>query len=830
VTFPNSLPRPPEELPRLAAAWQSPRGWRLASTVKNEHIGLLYIGVALLMFVAAGVLALLMRMQLALPENTLLGANTYNQVFTMHGTVMMFLFAVPVVEALSVYLLPGMLGARDLPFPRLSAYAFWAYGIGSIVFFCTIFFGVSPDGGWFMYPPLTGKEYSPGPGADWWLLGIGFIEISAIAGAIELIIGILLTRAPGMTLGKMPIYAWAMLVVAFMIVFAFPAIIAGSTLLELERLLDWPFFIAQRGGDPLLWQHLFWFFGHPEVYIIFLPAAGMVSMMIPVVARTPLVGYRAVVIALVGVGFFSFALWVHHMFTAGLGTLSMAFVTAASMAVAIPTGVQVFAWIATLWRGRVQINSIALFLLGFFFIFVLGGLTGVMVAVQPFDTQVHDTHFIVAHLHYVLIGGMVFPVFAGLYYWMPLVNGNRLSERLAKWVFGLMFGGFNIAFFPMHISGLLGMPRRVYTYAPGQGLELWNLVSTIGAFVLAAGVLLFFVDVARTLLRRQQERGNPWQAPTTEWLPVHQFSMRSIPNVHSREPLWDHPGLPAEVEAGRHWLPGTSSGLRETLITSPVQARILHLLRLPTDSWLPLIAAAGTAGFFLLATVELYPIAYACGIAAIVAVVLWLWELDNPPHIAMAQIGDAVSVPVGARGSASHAFWGMVVLLVVDATIFASFMFAHVHVSMLLNICPPPGASLPEPIWPLLAAALLAAGSVAIALVRRVLGSRIAVGALSLTAMVCAGSAFAAQMIGHGGLEPTADAWSATIAAMLSYQGLHVALLLIMGTYLIVRSASGRLRADAHATLDTTTLMWHYTTVQGLVVLGIVNFLPGWMN
>ncbi|WP_395408236.1 cbb3-type cytochrome c oxidase subunit I [Pseudoduganella sp. UC29_106] len=385
---------------------------------------------------------------MAIPNNTLLSAETYNQVFTMHGTVMMFLFAIPVVEAFGVFLLPGMLGARDLPFPRLSAYAFWAYAIGGLAFFCTLFFGLAPDGGWFMYPPLTNKVWSPGLCADFWLLGIGFIEISAIAGAVELIIGILFTRAPGMTLGRMPIFAWAMLVVGFMIVFAFPAVIAGTALLELERAYDWPFFAPERGGDPVLWQHLFWFFGHPEVYIIFLPAAGMVSMMLAALCGVKLVGRREVIWSLGLVGTLSFALWAHHMFTAGLGLLETTLVSAASMAIAIPTAVQVFAWIGTLWRGKVKFNTPTLFILGFLFIFVLGGLTGVMVAVLPFNWQAHDSYFIVAHFHYVLIGGLVFPMFAAMYYWMPLMDGHRMSEGIGTWAFGLMFVGFNVAFFP----------------------------------------------------------------------------------------------------------------------------------------------------------------------------------------------------------------------------------------------------------------------------------------------------------------------------------------------------------------------------------------------
>ncbi len=828
--LPNRLPRPVDELDRLERAWAPPRGWRLLSAINNTYIGIYYVATALLFLVLAGVLGLLIRAQLAVPGNTLLSEATYNQVFTMHGTVMMFLFAVPVVEAIAVYMLPNMLGARDLPFPRLSAYAFWAYAVGGLVFFGTLFFGVAPDGGWFMYPPLTGKSQSPGAGADWWLLGIGFIEISAIAGAIEIVIGVLFTRAPGMSLGKMPIYAWAMLVTALMILFAFPAIIAGSTLLEMERALDWPFFIPARGGDPLLWQHLFWFFGHPEVYIIFLPAAGMVSMMVPVVARTPLVGHRAVVVSLVAVAVLSFALWVHHMFTAGLGPLQMALVSAASMAVAIPSGIQVFAWIATLTRGRVRINSTALFLFGFLFAFVLGGLTGVMLAVQPFDTQVHDTYFIVAHLHYVLIGGMLFPVFASLYHWGPLVNGHRFSERLAKWVFGLMFGGFNLAFFPMHISGLLGMPRRVATYAPDLGWNTLNLLSSIGAFVFAAGVALFLFDAIRTWSRPQQPHHNPWQGATLEWLQGQTYGTRSIPDVRSRDPLWQRPALAAEVAAGQHWLPGSPSGRREALVTSALRAEPRYLLLLPSDSWRPFVAALGTAGFFLLLTAKLPWLAWLCGAISIVAIIMWLWETDSAPHAPTALIGEGVSVPVGAHRSASHAWWAMVLLLFVDGTVFASMLFAHVHVSMLAEVCPPPGAELPAPLWTLLAAALWIAGSLAKVLARRALRSPPALCVAVAVAMACAGGAFATQWASHANLDPTANAWSATVAAMLGYQGLHAVLLLLMGGYLGARSLSGRLRPDARNTLDCIALMWHYASAQGLVIIATVHLLPGFMN
>jgi cytochrome c oxidase subunit I+III len=834
--LPNALPRPDGEREKLEAVWCTPRGWRFLKSVNNTNIGLLYIGTALLFFVLAGVLALLMRAQLAVPDNTLLDARTYNQMFTMHGTVMMFLFAIPVVEAIAVYLLPGMLGARDLPFPRLSAYAYWAYAIGGLAFFCTLFVGLAPDGGWFMYPPLSGKQYSPGMNADFWLLGIGFIEISAIAGAIELIVGILFTRAPGMTLARMPIYAWTMLVVAVMIVFAFPAVIAGTALLELERAFDWPFFIAERGGDPVLWQHLFWFFGHPEVYIIFLPAAGMVSTMIPTIAQTSLVGYRAIVVALLGVGFFSFGLWAHHMFSVGLGVMELSFVSAASMAVAIPTAIQIFAWIATLWRGRVRITTPALFLLGFMFVFVLGGLTGVMVAMVPFDWQVHDTYFIVAHFHYVLIGGMVFPMFAALAYWLPLVNGHMMSERCGRWSFGLIFGGFNLAFFPMHISGLLGMPRRVYTYDASLGWGVWNMLSTVGAFILALGITLFFIDMFRTLRKPQQRSGNPWHAPTLEWLPSEDYGARSIPQIVSRDPLWHWPALAEEVEAGRHWLPGSATGGRETLVTSPVRAIPLHVLPLPDDSWLPFVAAAGTAGFFLLLTIGSVLPAFICGIVAVVAVLWWLWQIDRPPPAPQVRIGEHTWLPVGARGSASHAWWATCIMLTVDVLIFACFLFAYVHASMLLTgSCPPPGASLPAPGWPAASCLLLLAGSWVFEMLRRQdVHVRLAQGRLRLLvalAGLAALAAFALAWQGHraAGLDPTAQAWSAAVAAILAYQGFHVLILILAVAYLLARSWKGRLTMASRSSLDNTALLWHCTSLQGIAGVLTIHLLPWWM-
>ncbi len=829
--LPNDLPRPPEELQRLERAWQPPRGWRLPSSVNNTHIGLFYIGTALFFFVGAGVLALLMRAQLAVPGNTLFSAATYNQLFTMHGTVMMFLFAVPVVEAVAVYLLPQMLGARDLPFPRLSAYAFWAYAVGGLGFFVTILFGVAPDGGWFMYPPLTSKPHSPGLGADFWLLGIGFIEISAIAGAIELIVGILMTRAPGMTLARMPIFAWAMLVVSGMVIFAFPAVIAGTALLELERAFDWPFFVASRGGDPLLWQHLFWFFGHPEVYIIFLPAAGLVSMLVPVLARSALVGRSAVIGALVAVGLLSFALWVHHMFTAGVGRLAVVLASAASLAVALPSAVQMFAWIGTLWRGTLRRSVSALFVLGFFALFAIGGLTGVMVAVLPFDRQVHDTHFIVAHLHYVLIGGMVFPLFAALYHWTPLVRGHTMSERTGRWSFWLMFAGFNTAFFPLHASGLMGMPRRVHSYPDLPGWAWTNGLSTLGAFVLAAGVALCLADLVRTLRKPKTKPGDPWGAATLEWLPTESYGQRSLPQVESADPLWTHPQLAAEVEAGAHWLPGNPTGRREALVTRVRDAAPAYLLVLPGDSWLPLAAATGTAGFFLLLTVGWTLPAWACGVGAVVALWAWLWRLDRPLHLNTAPIGRDVSVAVGGS---RHSRWAIVLLLLVDASIFLSLLYAHLHVAMALSVCPPPGAALPGGRGVVLAAGcwLLAALAVECAAQRLRSGApRWQLNAALAAALALAALAFATDFSGQLNvqLQPRANAWSATVAALLAFEGFHLALLLMVGVFVIVRSAAGWLTPHHAAPLTTLRALLHASVVQALAWTVVVRGLPGWL-
>jgi cytochrome c oxidase subunit I+III len=823
--LPNPLPRPPQELEQLRKIWALPRGLRLLTEYNNTYIGGLYVATAFVFFLLAGLLALLMRTQLAVPENRFMGPELYNQLFTMHGTVMMFLFAVPAVEAMGILLLPNMLGARDMPFPRLSAYAYWAYAVGGLVFFGSLFFGAAPKGGWFMYPPLTSAEYSPGVNEDFWLLGIGFIEISAVAGAIEIIVGVLRTRAPGMTLERIPIFAWSMLVFAVMVVFAFPAVILATALLELERALGWPFFAAGKGGDPLLWQHLFWFFGHPEVYIIFLPAAGMVSMIVPTMARTPLVGYRLVVLALLGTGVLSFGLWVHHMFATGIPHLSLSFFQAASMAVAIPSGIQVFAWIATFAAGRVQLKTPALFVLGFLFIFVLGGLTGVMTAVIPFDWQVHDTYFVVAHLHYVLIGGMVFPLFAGFYYWCPYISKNPLSERVGRWVFGLIFAGVNLAFFPMHLTGLAGMPRRVYTYGADLGWDALNLTSTLGAFTIAAGVALFLFDFARRFRPAMEANaGNVWQAGTLEWLPNGNYSNRSIPIVASREPLWNQPNLAEDVAQGRYYLPGAPTGRREALITSVSEGRPQYLLQMPPIGWAPFLAALFTAAFFLLLTVKLVAPAMLCGVIAVAALLRWGWELDPGFSQPPVDIGGGMRVPVYAAGGGSHSWWAMVVLLLVAASIYGCLVFSYLYLwTVSPQVWP---KAVPNAVYPLAAALLLVLSSAALMASDRALARGGSFYWQITTGIALLVAACALELFGQYNLSPGESSYGALVYTFAGFQALYTAVAVIMALYVAARRRAGLLDRERRATFDNMLLFWHYTVAQTLGGLALLHLFP----
>lgn len=824
-----------QQIERLQRAWSPPRGWRYWSEVNNDSVGLWYIATAFAFFLFAGVLALLMRVQLAVPDNEFLDARTYAQTFTLHGSVMMFLFAVPIFEAFAVLMLPQVLGTRDLPFPRLSAYGYWCFLIGGVFVCGSILFDAAPEGGWFMYPPLT-TRFQPGVGADIWLLGLSFIEISSIAAAIELIVGVLRCRPPGMAIQLMPLYAWYILVVAVMILLAFPPLIAGDLLFELERAFDWPFFDPARGGDPLLWQHLFWIFGHPEVYIIFLPAMALVATIVPTFARAPVAGYSWVVLSMIGVGFLSFGLWVHHMYTTGLPGVSLGFFSAASQAVAIPTAIQIFCFIATLAAGRMLRSVPMLFIAGALAIFVIGGLTGVMVGLAPFDFQAHDTYFVVAHLHYVLIGGMLFPVFAAIHYYFPLIRHRMLSERLGQWAFWTMFAGFNLAFLPMHFTGLAGMPRRVYTYSEASGFSLLNAVSTVGAFAFAAGVLVFLFDVLRPRRRQALAPANPWNAGALEWLsanPRPSYTPRSVPHVSSRYPLWEQPGLLQEVAEGRHYLPDAAHGYRETLLTDPLDARPQQCLRLPGPSFVPLLTAVMTGGMFIFATFYWWTPSLLCALAALVLILHWIWNIPGEAWWTRTEVdvGRGLRLPLYAAGPVSVSWWAMFALMIADGAAFISLLFGYFFYWTLHDNFVPPGVlSAATEAWSLallgvlLTWSILGWGQRCNARGERS-GAMASLGIASLLAVASAAAFLAGPEL--SGLDPTTHVHPAMVWVLSGWCALHLVLGSLMLVYVLARLYAGHVDALRDGELRNLRLYWHFQAPAVLVTLAVLGLTPG---
>ena len=592
----NSVPPTAAQARALEDTWRDPPGFLgWFSAINHKAIGIRFIVTAFGFFVAGGVLALLMRLQLATPARNLMGPDFYNQLFTMHGTTMMFLFAVPVMQAMSVYLVPLMVGTRSVAFPRMNAFAYWIFLFGGLMLFAAFLLNIGPDVGWFAYVPLSGPDYSPGKRVDFWAQMITFTELSGLLEAVILVTTVFKLRAPGMTLNRMPLFVWGMLVTAFMVMFAMPAVMLASTALITDRLVGTHFYNPAEGGDALLWQHLFWFFGHPEVYMIFIPGLGFISSIVATFSRRPVYGYTAMVLSLIATAFLAFGLWVHHMFATNLPELGKSFFTAASMMIAIPSAVQIFCWIATLWTGRLNLKTPLLFVLAFFFILVIGGMTGLMLAAVPIDLQVHDTYFVVAHLHYVLIGGAVFPLIGAVYYWYPKFTGRLMGERLGRWNFWLFFIGFNVTFFPMHWLGLHGMPRRIYSYGPEMGWGPMNLLSTIGALTMGSSVLLFAINVFRSLRHGAPAGADPWGAGTLEWSvpsPPPGCNFEAIPVVHGRDPLWEPQAEPTHVA-------GLAVGSREVLMTTVLDAVPESRESFPKPSPWPFLSAVATTVLFI---------------------------------------------------------------------------------------------------------------------------------------------------------------------------------------------------------------------------------------
>ncbi|PWS35252.1 cytochrome c oxidase subunit I [Falsiroseomonas bella] len=814
----------------LTRIWSSEPGWKgWFTTVNHSDLGRMFLFVAVLFFMIGGILAMLIRAQLATPRSAFLGPDVYNQVFTMHGTIMMFLFAIPLFEGIAVYLLPKLLGTRDLAFPRLTAYGFWCYVLGGSLLLFSLVAGIAPDSGWFMYPPLSSRAASPGINTDFWLLGITFVEISAICAAVEITVTVLRYRAPGMSLSRMPIFAWYALVTAVMILTGFPPLILGSILLELERAFDMPFFVTERGGDSLLWQHLFWLFGHPEVYIIFLPAAGVISTILPVMARTTLLGYGWVVAAAVALGVLSFGLWVHHMFTTGIPHMGLAFFSAASTLVAVPTAVQVFAWIGTLWKGSPRLTLPMLWILAFFATFVIGGLTGVMVAVVPFNWQAHDTHFIVAHLHYVLVGGFVFPMLAALYYWMPHVTGRKRFFKLGETAFWLIAIGFHVTFLAVHWAGLLGQRRRIHTYDPGQGWEWINLIASIGGFVTAIGFALVVLDVVVNAAVAVRGSRNPWRAGTLDWAmptPPAAYNFASLPLVASREPVHDDPDLPARLARGEGYLGDPARNRRESLIVDIATGEPAQLVVFPANTALPFVMAFVTGGIFLGMLLKAYwlvPLA-ALGVAALVA--RWVWSLGSTREEGPQAVGRGLALPLAAESPDPPGWWGSLFLLLANGTLFGSLLFGY---AFLWTVAPGwPPAAYPEPG---LEDALLLLGGVSLS----VAGIRLADGALRrgsgawiglLLGLAGAGATGLAAATLLLGTSHDAHAYDATVWVVGGYVLFHAALTGGMTLFLGARAAAGYVTGRRLGEARILRLWTDYTAAVALLGLGAA-WLPG---
>ncbi|HEY1615536.1 MAG TPA: cbb3-type cytochrome c oxidase subunit I [Rhizomicrobium sp.] len=611
----------------LKRVWESRPGIAgFLSTVDHKEIGLRYIVTAFAFLIAGGVEALIFRLQLAWPGQHLLTPEQYDQLFSTHGMTMIFLYAGPVLSGFSNYLWPLILGARDMALPRLNALSYWIYLCAGIFLYAAFAFGFGPNDGWFNYVPYAARAYNAGPNIDFYSLGMILLGISTTVGSINFVVTFLRMRAPGMSINRVPILAWGTVTASAANIFAIPAVSLAFFLLWMDRNVGTHFFDAPAGGSALLWQHLFWMFGHPWVYAIVLPAMGMVSDGLPVFCRRPLVGYTVVALATVATMVLGFGVWVHHMFATGLPSVSLSFFSAASIIIAVPSAVGVFAWLATIWTGRPVFTTAFMFFASFIVLFTVGGVSGFMTGSVPVDWQLTDTYFVVAHLHYVLIGINVFPVVGATYFWFPKFTGRLLDERLGRWNFWTMFVGFNLGFFPMHISGLLGMPRRVYTYADGMGWDWLNLITTAGSFLFAIGVLLFIVNIFKSYRTGTPAGANPWDAPTLEWSvpsPPPPYNFVVIPTVGSRHPLWED-RLGAEEPSYPHAGLVLNKG-REAIGTSVLDGEPEIILKMPRDSYAPFILSLTTTLIFIGLAFQFWWLAALGILGSGTDIVGWLW-------------------------------------------------------------------------------------------------------------------------------------------------------------------------------------------------------------
>ncbi len=618
VSDPGVLRRPVESTKGIVS-------W--LTTVDHKRIGIMYGALSLVWFVIGGIEALLIRLQLAQPNGDVIGADTYNQMFTMHGTTMVFLVVMPLSSAFFNYFLPLQIGARDVAFPRLNALSWWLFVFGGLFLYSSFFLGGAPNGGWFGYAPNTSITFSPGHNIDFWIFGLQILGIASTVSAVNFIVTIINLRAPGMTLFRMPVFTWMTFVASFLLLFAMPIITVALFLLMFDRNFGANFFNPAQGGDPVLWQHLFWLFGHPEVYILILPAMGIVSEVLPTFARKPLFGYPVVVFSGIAIGFMGWGVWAHHMFAVGLGPVATAAFSVSTMFIAVPTGVKIFNWTATLWGGAIRFTTAMYFSVGFITTFVIGGLSGVTHSVVSADTQQTDTYYIVAHFHYVLFGGALMGLFSGFYYWWPKIFGKMLNERIGKLHFWLMLLGMHLTFGPMHIVGLQGQPRRMYRYDKGMGFDFWNMVETVGAFIIALSLLVFFANIVITSRSKAVAPADPWDARTVEWMtdsPPKPWNFDVVPTVHTVDEFWHRKY--AEDDDGTMRRVATAE---QVLTHDPVDPASIHM---PSPSWWPLIAAAffPVTGYGVL--YHAWPVAILGGVGIIAGFFGWSLEPSAAPH------------------------------------------------------------------------------------------------------------------------------------------------------------------------------------------------------
>ncbi len=599
--------------------------WSWLTTVDHKRIGVLYGATALIFLLIGGLEAGVLRAQLARPNGTIVGGQTFNAMFTMHATTMIFMAVMPLSVAFFNFVVPLAIGARDVAFPRLNALSYWLFLFGALLMHVSFLVGQVPNAGWFSYANLTSRAFSPEAGLDFWAIGLLVMGASSVAGALNFIVTIVNMRAPGMSLWRMPVFVWMTLLTSILLVLAFPVITVGLIELTMDRNFGTNFFNTAAGGDPVLWQHLFWVFGHPEVYILILPAMGIVSEVLPTFSKKPLFGYPVVIFSGIVIAIMGWAVWSHHMFTVGLGPVANSVFTITTMLIAVPTGVKIFNWIGTMWGGSLEFKTPMLFAIGFIALFIVGGLSGVSHAVSPSDFQQQDTYYIVAHIHYVLFGGSIFGIFAGIYYWFPKLTNKMLGEGLGKLHFWLMFIGMNITFFPMHFAGLDGMPRRIYTYPVGYGWEIYNMISSLGYLILFVGFLVFMHNIFRSLKKGQEAGHDPWDAPTLEWSissPPPEYNFAEIPQVRGRDQYWI---VKREAQAAGQPVPG------------PEPHAAPGSVHMPSPSYWPLVTAFGVAwiagGMFIDVGWDYikFPISFVGGLIAFIGVVGWANEPATAP-------------------------------------------------------------------------------------------------------------------------------------------------------------------------------------------------------